>query len=149
MLRAVTLLLVVITLLSTPGVVALLVLLMVPVVALLWLAGRFGLRGVIPFWLLRRPRRAPLSDRGEPVMVFRVDDGRRVQEIRLRGHQSGVQLGDYVKSEGIDLGGTLHAAKVTNQTTGVVLRRPGTMLMLVLVVIDILLVVTLAGRWFT
>lgn len=141
LLRPLALVLGLLVVLRTPALLGMLVLPLLLLVAAGWLLGRVGLLGLLAL----RPRRAP---RARPVaqdLAFRWDDGSGPTEVRLRGHDTGVALGDHVSVHGLRRNGVLHATSVENHTTRVVLRRQGLVGLVLLALLDVWLLLALLG----
>lgn len=145
-LRALGIVLAGVLLATSPGLlVSLVAALIVPlllVIVVLWLLGRFGLLSVLG-WLTFRPRsgQAPSTE-----LAFRCDRLGQASDVRLRGHSTGVAVGDRVSVRGVTLGGVVHAGQVRNMTTGAVLSREGLPGTIVLVIFDTLLFLSVLGN---
>lgn len=136
-----TLLLLCLTVLVTPALLFLAVMLLAVFLVVGWLLGRIGMLWAL---LLLRPRgRGPAPE--VPSLAFRTDTGNHLDDVRLRGHSSGIALGDEVVVQGVRLGGIVHAARVTNLTTGVVLVRRGLGRLVFLALVDLWLALSIAS----
>lgn len=112
------------------------------VVLVLWLMSRFGLLSVFGFLLFR-----PRSGRAlSTELAFRCDRSGIVTDVRLRGHSTGVAVGDLVSVRGVTVAGVVHASQVRNMTTGAVLSREGLLGTIVLAVFDTLLLLSALGH---
>ncbi len=143
-LRALAVLLAVVLVVSSPGLLSnLLAAMIVPiilVVLLLWLLSRVGLLPVLGLFL-PRPR-ARVGAVPSTELAFRCNQGGAVTDVRLRGHSTGIALGDTVSVRGVRVAGVLHAAQVRNLTTGTVLWRDGVGGTTLLVLLDAFLLLS-------
>jgi|GEM_PF-3770298 len=107
----------------------------------MWLLSKVGALGLVT--LAGRARRQPL---GTTELVFRWEPPSGVRQVRLRGHQHGVALGDAVAIHGWSHRGTLEVARVHNLTTGAILWRAGLGRLILALMLDLLLLLVLAAH---
>lgn len=128
-----TMLLMLVTVLVTPALLMMALFVLMIFLIIGWGLGRIGM--LWPLMFLRaggRRRDTP----ARPTLAFRCDDGHRLREVRIYGHETGVSLGDSVRVHGPSIGGVVHAWSIANRTTGVVLRRRGRIRVIAMLVCD-------------
>lgn len=123
-----TLLVLVAVVLLLPVLVPVLLVVLLPLLVVLAIPFLFGMgrlaTGAMAFGV-GMGARAGRSGGARVELTFRVRSGGRDRQVRLRGHQGGVQLGDEVQLRGFDTSTGYVAVQVRNLTTGIVLWRPG------------------------
>lgn len=145
-LRALGIILALLLVATSPGLlsrtVAALIVPLLLAVLVLWLLSRFGLMSAFSSLLFRPGAgRAPSSE-----LAFRCERAGTLSDVRLRGHSTGVAVGDLVSLRGVTIGGVTHASQVRNLTTGTVLARQGLPATIALAVLDTLLLLAVLGQ---
>lgn len=127
---------------AAPMLFGALLVLALPFIVILFLVfgllGRFGLTAGMWGFLAGFAGRGRNNRWQPPTLTFRCDFPSGTREVRLRGFDSGVQLGDHVRVNGAIVRGAVEAARVENVQTGYVMRRHG-------LITTTLLAVTAAG----
>ena len=122
--------LVLIAILTNGAIMGALIFFLVMFVLLTWVLNRIGLGGVMRIFSLVGWMRLFIPSRGgpqpvPPTLAFRTDGPRGIREVRLRGYDTGIQLGDEVEVHGLPVNGTIQATSVFNRTTRSRLGRVG------------------------
>lgn len=104
----------------------------------------FGLLSIVSLVRMGGRRSCPLPP---PSLSFRCQLGGQPREVRIFGHDSGIELGDLqVRVHGVPWDGRLRALRVVNLDSGAVLRRRGLVGLAVFALVDGLLVLTILGH---
>ena len=147
--RAVAVPLLVIAVVTSPGFLGALILWLIIAAVVVWLVEwlRLGrLLGIFGLLSLLRPRGARRGPWVPPTMAFRYQVDGRPREVRLVGHDTGIELGERVRVRGLPSRGTIHAVQVVNESTGATMRRHGLVRLILLVLLDASLALVIAGH---
>lgn len=142
--------LLVIAIATSPGFIEAVVFWLIIVAIFVWLVERlglgrmFGLLSIVSLVRMGGRRSAPLPP--PPSLSFRCQLGGQPREVRIFGHDSGIELGDRVRVHGVPWDGRLRALRVVNLDSGAVLRRRGLVGLAVFALVDGLLVLTILGH---
>lgn len=146
-LPSVALVLFLLVVVTNPALVGALFLWLVIILGLLWLLGRIGLLGGMGFLVGVLGMSGGRNQRWQPpTLSFRCQFPTGTREVRVRGFDAGVQLGDRVEVSGVAVRGVVEATRVVNLSTGAVLRRHGLTRLVVMSVLCLWLLVCLISQ---
>lgn len=117
---------------------------------LVWGMSKLRLGVLLSFGLLAAGRRRPRQPRErDPLLVFHVSDGTSTRDVRLHGHDTGLQLGNRVSVLALPRNGIVHPLRVRNLDTGVTMWRGGLARLVALSAVNVYFVAILAERWLS